>query len=137
MEDPVPLPPLKVMTRWTKPGQGSGDWFFRHMGLKNKVKIYNNTEHTIKVRYLPKALLDGVTCKGNGAEFNNNYEWCEVTIYPYDIYKIYMDTFRSTVEIEGTKLLCFSSEDIVITHPPKRRPLQLFGGCCMPPETME
>ncbi len=129
VEEAKPSPPIKVLTEWVKPCGHQGDWFLRNIGLKNKIKFLNFTDRDVTVRYKPKPLLNGLSIKGNGADFNNEYEWCEFTLYANDTYKANIDTYRCTVEIDNFKVICAASDNVVVREY-KKRPSML--GCCMP-----
>jgi len=122
-------PPIKVTTEWVKPCGHQGDWFLRNVGLKNKIKFLNFTDRDLKVRYKPKPLLNGLSIKGNGADFNNEYEWCEFTLYANDTYKTSIDTYRCTIEIDKFKLMCDASDNVVVREYTRGAAMV---GCCVP-----
>lgn len=122
---------IEISTKRVFAFQKHGDWLARYI-TKNKIAIKNNTNKIFKISYKPHPLLNGVSIKGCAAEFNTEYEWESIKIFPTEYKKIYLDTHRCDMKIydEEKKLvfkrLCPSSRNVIIDE---ELLLKRFRGC--------
>jgi len=135
--EPEPEPEPKVDNRVITSGI-KGLKLGRRLGFVNKIHITNLSEfYKFKVRYRSHPILDGVTIKWCTADFNTDYEWGEIILYPTDTYTIREDTWRCDIEVfrvdkEETlisKSLSNSSRDIRIIDREMIMPKIMRRGC--------
>jgi hypothetical protein len=113
----------------------------RRMGFKNRIHIKNLSKfYRFKIKYRSHAVVSGLTIKWCSADFNTDYEWGEVTLYPSEEHVIEEDTWRCDIHVirinpDGSedpdpifKGLVNSSKDLTIVD---RRPMMSRGmrGC--------
>lgn len=120
-EEPKPKPKLylKVYTKNVWPGQRHGDWFARHIGLKNKITIYNKSDKILKIITKPHALFNSMSARDVSCVCNTEYDEGEETLFPGETHKVTTDTHRCNIEImhgdnRVFKKLCSSSENIFV-----------------------
>ena len=97
--EPEPEPEPEVDNRVITSGI-KGLKLGRRLGFVNKIHITNSSKfYKFKVRYKSHALLDGLKIKWCEADFNTDYEWSEIIVYPSDTHTIRADTWRCDIHV--------------------------------------
>ena len=97
--EPEPEPEPKIDNR-VKISGIEGLKLGRRLGFVNKIHITNSSKfYRFKIRYKSHPVLSGITIKWCSADFNTDYEWGEIILYPSDTYTIREDTWRCDIEV--------------------------------------